>query len=93
MSILWKGSFGLHVFYNSGMAGDVDTCKSTSAYALTLDDGVVLWCSRLQRIVASLTIEAHYNLATEVSKKVTWFAHLCYDLGLPKSTGILHCDS
>ena len=59
------------------MAGDVDTHKSTCIYALTLDDGVVLWCSRLQRIVASLTIEAQHNLATEVSKNVTWFAHLC----------------
>ena len=68
MSILWNGSFGLHVIYDSGMADDVDTRKYTSVYALTLDDGIVLWCSRLQRIVASLTIEAHYNSQLRLPK-------------------------
>ena len=69
MSILWNGSFGLHVIYDSGMADDVDTRKYTSVYALTLDDGIVLWCSRLQRIVKLHMIEPEYMLVTEASKE------------------------
>ena len=58
-----KGDLNLHGYCDSDMAGDVDTRISTYGYIYTLVDGALLWCSRLQQIVALSTTEAEYILA------------------------------
>ena len=62
------------------MTGDVDTRKSTYHYISTLAGGVILWCSRLQRIIALSATGAEYISAAEASKEAIWFTPLCSEV-------------
>ena len=57
-----KDPLELKCFYDSDMARDLDTRKSTGGYVFTLAGGAVSWCSRLQKVVALSTTEADIYL-------------------------------
>ena len=75
-----KGNLNLHGYCVSDMDGDVDTRKSTYHYISTLAGGVILWCSRLQRIIALSATGAEYISAAEASKEAIWFTPLCSEV-------------
>ena len=75
------------------MASDVDARKSTSGYVYTLVGGAILWCSRLQRIVALSITKAQYISATKASKEAISLARLCSEFGMPEKAPVLGCDS
>ena len=69
-------------------------CRDKKIYLqLHLYSSQVLWCSRLQQIVALSTTEAEYISATEASKEAIWLTRLRSELGLPKQIPALHCDN
>lgn len=80
--MLWKGLYTVRGICDADMAGDVDTCKSTSGYVFTLAGVAVSWCSRLQKIVALSTTKAEYISDTKASKEAIWLSRLATDLGL-----------
>ena len=87
-----KGDLNLPCYFDSDMAGDVDTRKSTYGYIYTLAGGDISQCSMLQRIVALATESQHIS-ATEASKEAIWLTRLRSELGLPKQIPVLHCDN
>ena len=93
MPMLWKGSIRMKRFCDSDMASDVDARKSTSGYVYTLVGGAILWCSRLQRIVALSITKAQYISATKASKEAISLARLCSEFGMPEKAPVLGCES
>lgn len=70
-----KLSFGSDIiellgYSDSGMAGDMDSRRSTSGYLIMIAGGAVAWQSKLQKCVALSTTEAEFIALTEASKEL-----------------------
>ena len=63
------------------MAGDKDNRRSTTGYVFTIGGTAVSWISKLQQVVALLTMEVEYVAATEASKEMLWFQRFMEELG------------
>ena len=62
-------------------AGDEDTRKSTSGYAMILQGGLVSWMSKIQPTVATSTAEAETIAAVEAVKQIIHLRLLLDELG------------
>ncbi|KAF3634692.1 putative phosphatidylserine synthase 2-like [Capsicum annuum] len=80
-------------YTDSNMAGDIDTCKSTSGYLVTFAGGVVSCQSRLQKCVALSTKEAELIAAVEAYKEFLWMKRFLGELGCAQERYVLYCDS
>jgi hypothetical protein len=76
---------GLCAYSDTDWAGDVETSRSTTGYAIFLGNGIVLWLSRRQRRVTLSSTEAEYCGMTETAKQLRWihniYEELCFKLG------------
>ncbi|OMO65301.1 DNA helicase PIF1, ATP-dependent [Corchorus capsularis] len=80
-------------FTDAGMAGDLDSKKSTSGYIFTFAGGVVSWQSKLQKCVALSTMEVEYIAATEAGKEMLWMKRFLHELGLSQKEYVVFCES
>lgn len=73
----------LHGYSDADWAGQVDSRRSTSGYALMVQrtGGAVAWSSRLQSTVATSTAEAEVTAAMAASQEAIWLSHILEDLG------------
>ena len=60
-------------YINSDFMADVDDRKSTSRCIFLCNGGALSWKSFKQPIIADLTIEAKYIVASEAAREVFWF--------------------
>ncbi len=60
-------------YCDADYAGDLDSRRSTTGYVFLMFGGAVSWSSRLQPMVAVLTVEAEYLSAGQAVKEVLWF--------------------
>ena len=74
----------LSAYADADLAGDFDTSKSTTGYALILHGGVVSWMSKLQTTVALSTAQAETNAAVEAVKQIMHTRLLLGELGFPQ---------
>ena len=58
-------------YVDADLAGDVDTMRSTTGFAIMMHGGIVNWLSKLQPTVALSTAEAEVIAATELVKQVS----------------------
>jgi hypothetical protein len=58
-------------YVDADLAGDADTMRSTTGFAIMLSGGIVSWLSKLQPTVALSTTEAETNAATELVKQIS----------------------
>ena len=72
---------------------DWDKRRSLTGYVFTLCGSVISWKATLQSIVALLTTEVEYMIATEAVKKVVWLKGLVGDLDLQQELIVVYCDS
>ena len=79
---LGSGNPILEGFTNSNMLVDVDTSRSKSGYVMTYVGGVVLWQSRLRKIVALSTTEAKYMAIVEAGTEIIWMKDFIGELGI-----------
>ncbi|KAH9314786.1 hypothetical protein KI387_023413, partial [Taxus chinensis] len=63
-------------------AGDVDSKRSTNAYAFTLNGGAISWMSKRQAVVALSTTKAEYMATTHACKEAIWLKRLCSYIGV-----------
>jgi len=75
------------------MAGDRDNRMSTTGYVFTISGTTVSWVSKIQSVVALLTIEAEYVAAIEASKEMIWLQIFMGELGKQHDMGMLYSDS
>lgn len=69
-------------YADADYANDVDTCRSTTGYTITVGGSTVCWRSRRQHSVALSTTEAEYMAMGDCAKHLIWFRRLMYILTL-----------
>jgi hypothetical protein len=71
---------GLCAYSDTDWAGDVETSRSTTGYAIFLGNGIVSWLSRRQRRVTLSSTEAEYCGMTETAKQLRWIRNIYEEL-------------
>jgi hypothetical protein len=71
---------GFVAYSDTDWAGDHETRRSTSGYAIFLGDGIVSWLSRRQRKITLSSTEAEYVGMTKVAKQLSWIRNLLSEL-------------
>jgi transposase InsO family protein len=71
---------GFVAYSDTDWAGDHETRRSTSGYAIFLGDGIVSWLSRRQRKITLSSTEAEYVGMTEAAKQLSWIRNLLSEL-------------
>ena len=69
-------------YVDADLAGDLDTMKSTTGFAIILFGGIVCWMAKLQSTVALSTSEAETNAATEAVKQLMHMRLFLRELGM-----------
>ena len=67
-------------YYDSDLANDIDTSKSTSGTMFFLGDCLVSWQSIKQRVVALSSCEAEYIATTTAATQALWLSRLLGEL-------------
>ena len=81
-------------YCDADFAGDIDTRKSTAGYCFFMGDGgSVSWSSKLQKSVATSTLEAEVYAASEALKELIYLQGIMYDMGIGIDRSIMMCDS
>lgn len=75
------GDFGLHCAVDASFADDYETSKSTTGYVIFMAGNPVVWRSKLQSTVSTLTCEAEYAAIFEAVKECTWVRNFLTELG------------
>ncbi|XP_071653778.1 uncharacterized protein [Temnothorax longispinosus] len=76
-----NGKVNLLVAYcDSDYAGDQETRRSTTGYAIFYAGGPISWCSRRQSIIALSSTEAEYVAAAECCKELLYLKALLEEL-------------
>ena len=65
-----QGQTYVCVYSDTDWAGDVETSRSTTGYAIFLGNGTVSWLSRRQRRVTLSSTEVEYCGMTETAKQL-----------------------
>jgi hypothetical protein len=72
-------------YSDADYAGDPDTAKSTTGYALLMGGAAVAWSSKLQTRVARSTTESEYMAGEAASREIAFFRYIFEDLGFKVS--------
>ena len=67
-------------YSDSDLAGDVDTCRSTTGVLFFLGGNLIIWQSQKQKVVALSSCEAEYIAATTAACQGIWLARLLAEL-------------
>ena len=84
---------GFLSYSDTDWAGDVETRRSTTGYAIFLADGIVSWLSRRQRKITLSSTEAEYVGMTEAAKQLHWIRNLFSEIGFSVPVFTLLCDN
>src|SRR6185369_4412328 len=68
-------------YSDADFAGDKDSKKSTSGFAVKMGSGTVSWASRLQSIQTLSTTEAEYVSAVAAAQEALWLRNLFTEFG------------
>lgn len=79
--------------FDSDMAGDINSRKSTSGYMIKFVRGVMAWHSRLQKCVALSTKQVEVIAITEARKELLWLKKFLQEHGFIQDKYVLFVDS
>ena len=89
-----KSDIKLDVYSDADYAGDLDSARSTSGFAMFIGSSLVSWASRRQPVVAKSTTEAEYIAANDAGSEAVWFRSFLEELGYPQTSATpLHIDN
>jgi hypothetical protein len=75
-----SSSSDLVVYMDADWAGCLDTCRSTSGYAVFLGDNVVSWSAKRQTVITHFSAEAEYRAVANGMAEATWLRQLLHEL-------------
>ena len=84
---------GFVAYSDTDWAGDHETRRSTSGYAIFLGNGIVSWLLRRQCKITLSSTEAEYVGMTEVAKQISWIRNLLSKLKFKLPTVPLYVDN
>jgi hypothetical protein len=88
-----KGGATAEAFGDADYAADVDTRRSRSGSLVIKNGGALLWSSKLQATVSTLTCEAKYIASAASAKGALWTRMLLGELSGNVVPMRLHCDN
>jgi hypothetical protein len=71
-----KGKLQLNAFCDSGWAGCLDDCHSTSGFAVFLGPRLVYWSAKKQAVGARSSTEAEYQSLALATVELYWLRML-----------------
>ena len=80
-------------YSDTDWAGDHETHRSTSGYAIFLGNGIISWLSRRQRKIKLSSTEAEYVGMSEVAKQILWIWNLLSELKFKLPTVPLYVNN
>jgi hypothetical protein len=84
----------LHGYTDADWAGDMDTRKSTTGYAIMMNGCLISWGSKKQGPVALSTAEAELYAASETAKELMWAKQFIQEVILqPIASTTILCDN
>ena len=83
----------LTVYCDADWAADRSDRKSTSGYAVYLNDILISWGSKKQKSIALSTMEAEYIAISEGLKEAIWVKQFLGELGFEKVGITIKCDN
>ena len=87
-------SITLTGYCDADWAGDVDDRKSTTGYAIKINDCLINWISKKQSTVSLSSAEAEYMSISAAIQEMKWARNLLTELNLLSSeTPTLYCDN
>ena len=72
---------GFIAYSDMDWGGDVETSRSTTGYAMFLENGIISWLSRQQKRVCLSSTEAEYAGMTETARQLQWIRNLYEEVG------------
>ena len=72
----------LVTYADADLAGDINTRKSTTGYAILMSGGLICWMSKLQSTIALSTSEAETNSTCDVMKQLIHTRLFLQELGM-----------
>ena len=75
---------------------NIETCHFISDYIFNLNNDVINWFFKRQKIVTLLTCEVEYRAQIEIEKETLWLKNLIIQLFFIKDNSraiIIHCDN
>jgi len=94
MALCYDGTvIQLLEYVDSDFTDDVDSRGSTTSFVLTLENGIMSWMPRPQKIVALSTTEVEYVAVTGACKELILLNVFLKELGKEQETPSLHSDS
>lgn len=75
------GDYGIHCAVDASFADYFDTAKSTTEYIIFMAGCPVIWRSKLQTTVSTLTCEAEYAAIFEATTDCAWIRNFLTELG------------
>ena len=83
----------LSAYCDSDWAGDVSDRKSTGAYIVLLNGGIITWKSYKQKCTAVSSTEAEYIALSECVQKLRYVRKVANELGMDENTTIVYEDN
>ncbi|XP_039021402.1 secreted RxLR effector protein 161-like [Hibiscus syriacus] len=77
-----KARYVVSVFVDADWGANVSDRRSISGFGVFLDNHLVAWSSKKQKIVSRSTMEAEYKSLADTTAEVTWVSTLISELGL-----------
>jgi hypothetical protein len=89
-----SSSSDLVVYTDVDCAGYPGTRRSTSGYAVFLEDNLVSWSAKRQTVVSCSSVEAEYRVIANGVAEATWLRQLLHELQAPPShCTLVYCDN
>jgi hypothetical protein len=83
----------IKVYSDADWAGDIATRRSTSGYLIYLQQILICWGTKIQRVVALSTAEAEYISGSTACQETTWVRNLHHEITKQRSVPHLMIDN